>query len=49
MDISSLGWSGNLKWQFVKWAQDFELSVIIYDRWFHVDLRDGYPIVSYGK
>jgi hypothetical protein len=49
MDISKHGWSGSEERQFVKWALAFDLSIIDYDRWFHVDLRTGDPVFRCGN
>ena len=49
MDVSTHGWTGFQKWQFVHEATKLGLSIGIYDRWFHIDLRPGNPVVFYGN
>jgi len=45
MDIITLGWDGHVKWKFISEATKLGFSIGIYDSFFHIDYRDGKPVM----
>lgn len=48
MDVLTHGWNGAVKWKFIKEASNLGLSIGIYEHFFHIDYRDGSPVMWYG-
>lgn len=48
MDVSSLGWDGHKKWEFISEATKLKLSVGIYNNFFHIDYR-SIPVMWLGR
>lgn len=48
MDILTHGWDGVVKWKFIKEASSLGFSIGVYEHFFHIDYRDGTPVLWYG-
>ena len=47
MDVLTHGWSGDVKWEFIREATALKLSLGLYNSFFHIDYRSS-PVMWYG-
>lgn len=48
IDISTIGWTGVNKHEFLSRATEMNLSIGIYDTFFHIDYRNSRPVIWVG-